>query len=189
MERFDDEDPGWRSAGHVRRSLLVPGTAAGAAQDVPDGLVVVRRLFVVFALGLVLMGVPVAILAASGGAPAGSSAAPGLALVLVGSLVQIVASRVIRLPLDGRDAQALASSYRNRFFVRLALAEVSPLLGFVASILSGRAWLYAVGVAIAAFGFAEIAPTARKLAADQDDLNNRGCGLSLVWALRRPSGT
>lgn len=61
------------------------------------------------------------------------------------------------------------------------------LLGFVGFFVIAW-WLYPVGAALTAIGFAYAAPSVRHLAEDQDELVAQGSSLSLVGALRRPPG-
>jgi hypothetical protein len=61
------------------------------------------------------------------------------------------------------------------------------LVAFVASIVSGRWWVYWAFVPFALLGNVRAAPTRRNLAADQEKLRNGGCSLSLIRALRTPT--
>jgi hypothetical protein len=80
------------------------------------------------------------------------------------------------------------SRYRVRFFLRLAGAESAALAGFVGYMVSSVGWLYGVGAFFTAVGLARLAPTARNLSLDQDDVRRRGCTLSLTAALRQLPG-
>jgi hypothetical protein len=70
--------------------------------------------------------------------------------------------------------------------VRVALAETVAMFAFVFSFSGGPTWLYYVGAAFTLIRFwTGIAPTRSALLRDQDELNARGCGLSLIAVLRR----
>jgi hypothetical protein len=95
-------------------------------------------------------------------------------------VLSLVVSRLFERPLDCSDEAALLVGYRTRFFLRVAVAEAPALVGFVGSFLSGEAWMYPLGALFAAVGFVRLAPTRRNLERDQEELNQRGCGLSLT---------
>ena len=77
----------------------------------------------------------------------------------------------------------MAEGYRQRFFVRIAFAQVAALVGFIGFILSSAGWLYPVGALFSAIGFFGLAPTSGHLRRDQEDLHRHGCNLSLMSAL------
>lgn len=160
-------DPGWR-----------PRLAGGT----PDGLLVLRSMFVSFCGGIVLIGVVTVLLVADvdGDLPP----ALGVMLTAAAGVVAQLVGRSVDRPLDCSSDGALAGSYRNRFFLRLAFAESTALVGFVLSILSGSVLPYLVGMLGTLAGFARLAPTAAHLEADQQELTAGGCGRSLVAALR-----
>ncbi len=84
-----------------------------------------------------------------------------LSAVVAGLATQMTFS-LIRRPLDCTDSGALAGSYfSRRFFIRLALSEVPALVGFVGFLLTTEPWLYPLGAAFSAVGFARTAPTRR----------------------------
>ena len=148
----------------------------------PDGLLVLRSMFVSFCAAIVLIGVvTVLIVGDIDGDPP-----PVLGVMLTaaaGAVAQLVGRSVDR-PLDCSGDDALAGSYRTRFFLRLAFAESTALVGFVLSILSGSVLPYFIGMLGTLAGFARLAPTAAHLEADQQALTAQGCPRSLVAALR-----
>jgi hypothetical protein len=151
-----------------------------------DLLVMLRSLFVAFCLGLVLIGVAVMVLGLSG--VSSTSALPaGVTAAVVGAwgAATWVCPRLIERPLLCASDDVLAGSYRTRFFLRLAFADSAALVAFVGFVLTGQPWMYLIGLLFAAIGFARLAPTARRLAEDQEHLSTAGCGRSLVAALRQ----
>ena len=168
-------DPGWQEPwkGVARRVVPVGRRALN------DPIIVLRQLFLSFVVSLFLFQFVLLFLAL------GEPAKPGLALLLVGigALVAVIGPRFApRLSCES-DA-ALASSYRNRFFVRIATSESAALLGFVAFFTANTWWSYPLGAAIALAGYWFAAPTCAHFARDQEALNAGGCGRSLVDALR-----
>ena len=88
-----------------------------------------------------------------------------------------------------RSSAELAGLFRSLFFVQVAFAEASGLLGFVAFFLTGSVIPYVVGIAWTAFGFLRIAPTRRRLERLQDELTLQGCPHQLLIALQSPPPT
>jgi uncharacterized membrane protein len=186
----DEGDPGWRRS-LVGVVLFMPGVSMFWAQRRAGrvhGLVLLRTVLLSFVSALVLIGVVVFILDATSSASARADGNQELAVavvVLVGAAGLAIANVISRRPLDCESDQALAESYRKSFFLRIALAELAALVAFVAYFLVGGPWLYLVGAAFSAIGFARLAPTAAHLARRQDDLGRAGCLRSLSGALRR----
>jgi hypothetical protein len=153
------------------------------AQRDGDGntLQVLRLVFTTFVMSYVLFGVVVVLVAGGESAEADRRPASAVAagVVAVGVL-SLVAPRLIERPLNCSDESALVSSYRTRLFVRMAFAGAAALAGFAGSFVSGEAWMYALGAAFAAVGYIRLAPSRRNLERDQEDLNQRGCVLSLT---------
>lgn len=184
---IEDEDPGWPISWRTFAGLLLPGAGVRsqikAAQG--DGLVLLRQVFFSFSVALLLFGI-VLVFLYPGLVPKGEEPKPGIALALIaaGALAGVL-ERVLERPLACVDEQALADSYRTRFFLRIAMAESAAMFGFVGFFVSYEWWVYPAGVAITAIGFRRAAPTRSNLANDQEHLYAQGCGLSLVGAVRR----
>ncbi len=75
-----------------------------------------------------------------------------------------------------------------------AICSLLLIMAITALTSAGAAWLYPLGLALAAVGFVRLAPTRRNLQRDQDELSTRGCPIPLVHALRQaawdePGGT
>ena len=173
------EDPGWPVSwkmfvpwlrGMELRQFSKQGTLAG-----------LRAIFVSFVVAIVLFGVVLALVVSSPtadfntGLAAAIVAGVGVAMVVVGGVVG---------RLDGSSAEALAGSYRSRFFVRIATSEAVALVGFVLSFLTGDLVPYLVAMPFTAIGFWRAAPTAQHLQEDQDALNAQGATVSLREVLR-----
>jgi hypothetical protein len=143
-------DPGWSPV--LRGALLmsVPGIGLQLARrrragQPPNGLTVLRYLYVAFVNAMVLIGVVVIVLAtvAEIGVDGISAGVAAAAVTLVGAISFLVAPAVER-PLDCSDDKALAASYQTRFFVRIAFAEAGVLAGFAGFIVSDRWWIYLI---------------------------------------------
>lgn len=111
-----------------------------------------------------------------------------LVVVADGVLGLILASRLPVRMLRGKDTVALAMTYRAVFFIGWALANSVVLFGFVGFFLSGRFWMYALGLPFGLLTLAMITPSRRRLEHDQDVLRASGSKLRLMDALMLPSG-
>ena len=107
------------------------------------------------------------------------------AVALVG-IAALTLSWKLHRPLDCTSDLTLAGTYRVRFFLRIALAELPALAGFAATLVVHTWWIYPVGVAVSVPGFVRAAPSARNLAKDQAELEASGCSLSVIAALANP---
>jgi F0F1-type ATP synthase membrane subunit c/vacuolar-type H+-ATPase subunit K len=191
VNRPAGEDPGWRPALGGSLWGLVPSvgiarTQAKVRRGELDGLVALRSLFIAFATALVLVGVVVVVLWTTADLEARFAGGPVAVAVGLAGLVLLVASTMVGR-LDGSSEEALAESYRRRFFLRMSLSESAALLGFVGFILTENPAIYPLGTAFSAIGFALLAPTAANLARDQEALRRYGSRHSIVQALRASS--
>lgn len=179
---FAAGDPGWR------RSLLalIPGYGlvlslrGGGTRT--DGLVMLRSVFVSFTGAIVMFAVVLVFLFPLG--PVEAAGAMPSVVVGYGVISLGLARALGRHRLDCASETALASTYRSRFFLRIAVAEAAALLGFTGAFIQERLWIYLVGAAFALVGFALTAPSAGNLRKEQDALNRAGCSLSLAATLR-----
>lgn len=149
-----------------------------------NGLVLLRGIFLSFVTSLIIIEAVVVLISATYRTKHVVMSADVFLVVLAGwGIIALIVPRYIEKPLDcGADA-ALATTYRLRFFLRLAFAQSVALVGFVGFIVTDHAWLYPVGLAFTAAGMARLAPTRRNLAKDQEDLRQSGCAQPLVGAL------
>jgi hypothetical protein len=191
-------DPGWSGAAHHAALMLIPGVGiqryqARIRRDGTDGLVVTRTIFLTFALALAAIGGVVAVLTnfsnldhgphrPDASMTRGFTAAP----VVISTAALIVSARIGgRLRVTATTTAArLAGLYRARFFIRIAFSDACALIGFSGFVSTGRWWLYLIGAAFAAVGFAMVAPTAGHLRRDQDTIDETWSGLNLIAALR-----
>lgn len=148
-----------------------------------SALGVLRQVLVSFGVALVLIGVVVAVLSA-GDQPVDGPSSGIVAGVIIGyGVLSVVLPRMIEPPLDCSSDAALAGAYRTRFFLRVAFADATALLGFVGFFLTGEAWLYPLGAAFTVVGFLRLAPTESNLETEQAELHLAGCARSLRAAL------
>lgn len=177
------QDPGWRlSAGSILK-FLIPGYLKMAARRSPqDGLAMLRDVWTAFFGAVVMFGVVLLFIPQ---VPTGTAAAPTVILAVLALALLAGASVVGRRPLECATPEALANSYRTRFFLRTALSEMIALAAFAAAFVAGRNWLYYVFAPLTLAGFLANAPTGSHLAAEQEALQWNGCAHSLVAALRR----
>ncbi|HVV37712.1 MAG TPA: hypothetical protein VHC63_13965 [Acidimicrobiales bacterium] len=143
-----------------------------------------RQVFLSFVTAVLLFQVVLVVI----GTTPDVAPRPGLAVAFLGLgvlMVFVVSPTVQRgAALDGTNASTLAASYRTRFFLRLAFAEAAALLGFVAFFVANVWWVYPASLVSTFIGFARLAPTKAHLAADQRELQARGCTLTVTRALR-----
>lgn len=178
-----DEDPGWSISWRSIGAVVVPGMLARTTRRAGDGvdhLVMLRQLFLSFVFAVLAFGLVLVFLYS------GPVSDPLAVMPLLVGLVGVSclgAQRVFSRPLDLTSPATLAGSYRTRFFLRMALGETPALFGFVGFFVYDW-WLYPLGLAFTAVGFAYAAPSARNLAADQERIDAEGSGLRLIPSLR-----
>jgi hypothetical protein len=176
-----DEDPGWPA----RRSLFVilPGGTYFARKDKDrlDALAMIRLLYTAFATAIVWFAVVVLFTRQ----PQRGSVTPWLVAIVAVALIALAVSKVVERPLDCETDVTLATSFRIRFFVRVACAEAAALFAFFASFVNGPGWIFLVGAALSLARMTAQAPTRAALQRDQDTLSANGCTRSLVAALRQ----
>lgn len=183
-----DSDPGWFSSRSLL-TLLIPWLGLQRAQkDGASSLEMLRHLFTAFAAALFLIGIVVLFLAPGGSGDDDVMSAGVVAIGVAGyGVISLFMPRLLERPLDCTDPQALLASYRSRFFLRIAFADAAALIGFVGFFLADAWWLYPLGGAFAAIGFARLAPTRRNLERDQEGLHLAGCGESIIRVLMSSS--
>jgi F0F1-type ATP synthase membrane subunit c/vacuolar-type H+-ATPase subunit K len=162
----------------------------GSRQKRGDPLVVLRRVFLSFCTAIVLIFVALllAIVPSQRGTADLSVAAAAGITVLAGIAAVVLRQCFVERPLACANAPTLASAYRNRFFLRMAFAESTALLGLVLSVLAQSPWPYVIGVPFTAVGFWVAAPTARNLGRDQAQLTASECTGNLIAAVRGIDG-
>lgn len=155
------------------------------------GMGVVQRVWAAYCLALLLIGVVVLTLDNSGALDRTSVSAEPVAggITLIG-ILSLAAGRVWVPRLTGTDRRSLVQSYQNRFFARVAWAEVPALLAFGGFLLlGGEAWVYLIGLTASLVGLGLAAPTWASVHRDQERLDAAGERLSLLESLSgSPSG-
>jgi hypothetical protein len=182
-------DPGW---GGLLRGVavgLIPlfGTQILQRRARGDGLKMARVLFLTFASAIVEIGLVVIVLYNFGTLDRDKTGIPpalAVAVLVVIGIITLIAAAKVAPPLPPTDMAKLAAAYRVRFLMRIAFSESAALVGFAAFIITGRWWMYLLGAAFTAVGFARLAPTAANLARDQDTINAAGSSLNVIAALR-----
>lgn len=180
------QDPGWDLTPRSLARSLTPFRSL-RRNDAADAsaLATLRQLFVSFCLALVLITALVIILGDTTNADARTEISVGVATLA--GVASLILGRRIDRTLDCTSDASLVTSYRTRFFLRLAIAEAVTLLAFALGIAVGPSWAYFVGLAFTTIGFAQIAPTRRNLERDETELRARGCHRSISRLLTSAS--
>lgn len=171
------DDPGWPwysttvLPGMTRRYLVMH-----SADDQRRVLRTITVGFVEMIVGLAILGIWMS----TGGAHDASPVLIGASGV---AMVAPLFARRLGRGLDCSSNVALAESYRTRFFLRAAFANVPALAAFVVIATGGPAWLFGVGLTISIATVFFDAPTRARLAREDAALAAGGCGRSLVAAL------
>ncbi len=111
------------------------------------------------------------------------SVARSLGIVVGYGLISLVLAKLTERQLDCSTDAALVASYRVRFFRGMSFANSAALVGYVVELALGPWWVYFVGLVFSAVTYVRLAPTRRNLQAQEEALEDRGCGLSLISAL------
>ena len=172
------EDPGWRPS----LIFVIPYAVFVLRRRERDPITTVRILYLAFVTALGCYGFVLGFIAPFRSEHNGLAWAIGIGALALANLAIV---RRVERPLSCESETALAGSYRTRLFIRLAFAESTALLGFVASFMIDGNWIYFLAVLCSVPAFVRLAPTKAAFIRDQDDLTNRGCAYSLIEAIRR----
>jgi hypothetical protein len=172
------EDPGWRPS----LVALIPYGVFFLRRKRRDPITTMRDMYLAFVMALVLFGYVLTFLNPFRGEQNGVGWAVGIGAL---ALINLVLVRRVERPLSCESEAALATSYRNRLFVRLAFGESTALLAFVAAFRIDGSWIYFFGALCSLPAFIRLAPSKAAFVRDQDELTNRGCMHSLIEAIRR----
>lgn len=176
------DDPGWR---RDVGGFVAGRQKAGDPRVAP--LAQLRTMLVVFTIGLLGCGVVTLVIApADDGEGLAAPVAAGV-VVAVG-VVGWLLTPLLGPRLDCSTAETLVTTYRTRFFLRMAIAEAAALTGFAVALVAYQPWPYFLGLAFTLVGFLRAAPTERNLARDQDALAVAGCAHPLAATLRATPG-
>ena len=171
--------PGWH---FTPRALLPFQLQRRLRRTGEDPLIELRNTYVSFPLSLVVFGLVLPLILPFRGAHSGIVWLIASGVLAVANLT--VLTRFERsLPCDSEAA--LAAAYRSRFFLRIAFADTTAVVGFVGAFSGTGSWVYYAAVLMALPALLRAAPTRSALVRDQDELTARGCNLSLVAAIRR----
>lgn len=172
----DPRDPGWGPAlGQALRRLVPVRRFEGGT------LILLRTLFLAF---LIAPAFILLLLLFIGESEPGFSTTLALAILIAIAAVNTSIIGVIRnLPLKGSSAAEIAGGYRSTMFIRVALAEMIALVGFVLFFVTGSLTTYLAGYLLSLAGYAMSAPTAGDIARYQEGLNSRGVSVDLLGTL------
>jgi hypothetical protein len=143
-------------------------------------------MFTAYSVSVVLVGVVAIVLTIfSDGERDASSWLVAGGVTLWGS-VALILSRVLRRPASCDSDRSLATWYRTTFFLQVAFASSAALVGFLGFVLTWDPWIYGIGLAFAAIGLVRIAPTERRIRADDEAIGRAGCDRSVLRAVSEP---
>lgn len=156
-------DPGWKPILRHPGNLLLPQLAfARMGRQGASPILVARLLFCVFILAVyVYMPFVLAFLFDDWTGIATTHAA-ALGALSVGTF--LAARWVTRRPALSDNPITARREWRTRLFLAIALAEVTPLVGFVLAFLNDSAAAYALGAILAIPAFVMAAPTVSSVA-------------------------
>ncbi len=83
------------------------------------------------------------------------------------------------------DEESLLSTYRTGMFLGVGASELVALAGWVGIALTGREWLYPIGLSFALVGFWRVAPSQRVFAHCDELLLAQGKTIRMTEAWRR----
>lgn len=109
-------------------------------------------------------------------------------IIVVAGIYGVLATQFIvsRRKLEAVPAEQLGSAYQQLFFLRIAFADATALVGFVFAFIAGTQWEVLVGLPFAAVMLAQAAPTARRIANDDFERTRLGGQGNLLNALIAP---
>jgi F0F1-type ATP synthase membrane subunit c/vacuolar-type H+-ATPase subunit K len=139
-------------------------------------------LLALFAIAIVLLFIQ----------PTPSSTSPRLLLSLLVAtfLLGVLRARLADRRIDSAESAPRALAlFQGAFFIKMGVWEVTPLLGFVGAFVTGRKWIYFLGLGLAVLASPLIAPTAGSVDRAQAGLDAHGVDVDLWQVLRRPSRT
>ena len=173
------DDPGW---GPSLRALIPFAAVLFRRNRRRDPITIVRMLYLSFVSAIVLYGFVLTQILPFRSTHNGLAWAIAIGAV---ALANLVVERRVERPLSCESEVTLASTFRTRIFVRIAFAESTALLGFVAAFTINGSWIYVFAALCSAPAFWRAAPTKAALSRDQDELEAQGCAQSLLAAIRR----
>jgi hypothetical protein len=122
-----------------------------------NGLIAIRGRFLGFLVSLFLFVFAMSFIAPWDG---GDERWVPWAVAALGVYSLAAMAWIRRRPLVSGSPEALAGSYRARFFIGVGLAQSAALFGLAGVFLGGSLWIYLVGLAFGLVAFWMIAPLA-----------------------------
>jgi hypothetical protein len=157
---MSQEDPGWWPSLRGLWWYLIPilGEVMRARwwRKETNGLIAIRGRFLGFLVSLFLFVFAMSFIAPWDG---GDERWVPWAVAALGVYSLAAMAWIHRRPLVTGSPEALAGSYRARFFIGVGLAQSAALFGLAGVFIGGSLWIYLVGLAFGLVGFWMIAPT------------------------------
>ena len=145
-----------------------------------NGLVALRTMFVGMVVSLLLFLLALSFLGPWEG---GDERWVPWTVAALGVYTLAAMAWVRRRPLVTGSPEALAGSYRARFFIGVGLAQSAALFGLAGVFIGGSPWTYLVGLPFALVGLWAIAPTRLDIERKEQEITAAGSPLSLLDAL------
>ena len=178
------EDPGWWPSLRGLWWYLIPivGEVMRARwwRKERNGLIVLRGRFLGFLVSLFLFVFAMSFIAPWDG---GDERWVPWAVAALGVYSLAAMAWIRRRPLATRSPEALAGSYRARFFIGVGLAQSAALFGLAGVFIGGSLWIYLLVLAFALIGLWTTAPTRLDIERSQREITAAGSSLSLLDAL------
>jgi len=178
------EDPGWWPSLRGLWWYLIPilGEVMRARwwRKETNGLIAIRGRFLGFLVSLFLFVFAMSFIAPWDG---GDERWVPWAVAALGVYSLAAMAWIRRRPLVTGSPEALAGSYRARFFIGVGLAQSAALFGLAGVFIGGSLWIYLLGLAFALIGLWTTAPTRLDIERRQREITAAGSPLSLLDAL------
>jgi hypothetical protein len=181
---MSQEDPGWWPSLRGLWWYLIPilGEVMRARwwRKETNGLIAIRGRLLGFLVSLFLFVFAMSFIAPWDG---GDERWVPWAVAALGVYSVAAMAWIRRRPLVTGSPEALAGSYRARFFIGVGLAQSAALFGLAGVFIGGSLWIYLVGLAFGLVGFRMIAPTRLDIERRQREITAAGSPISLLDAL------
>ncbi len=148
-----------------------------------DGLTATRQLWLKFLGVLAMIWIPVLLFALTSGSESSVDARPVAIAILIGGAVLQIAAAALLGPIQGETEEEVRAAAQRLLFLRIFVAEVPAIAGFLGFMATANPAVYLVGWVVAVVGMIGAAPTARRLDLLQRQLRESGSSVDLVTAL------
>lgn len=178
-------DPGWRPALRGGAWIPVPFPLVGARRVIysADGLTAIRQLWLKFLGVLVMIWIPVLVFSVTSGSETSIDARPVAVGILIGGAVLQLVVPTLFGRMQGETEDEVRGRAQRLLFLRILVAEVPALAGFLGFMATANPAVYLAGWLVAMAGMIGAAPTRRKLERLQLQLSESGSSVDLVTAL------